>query len=419
MGLPVHSTQSITTTMPAHQPVPIDETVSFSPVPQDLLLSWSMNFTMTDFELNTVNSADFFLAGLADTAGFTYPSREPTPLAFRAPIPTSRRSVTPSGTSPPTDDGEDNHNVLPARDHMTIVSSSDEDEYSARPYAGGKSQRTSVSRSTGRRSNDPLFASTPYPASRPSRRVESSPALASTERSATPGPDPSTAAHRQEPLAFAQPIPTPEPGPSTLPAASHPSALSTTSRPYTGGKAPRSLELHRQTAYPKSKPTKRTKRKINKGKKRASDDDDDDDYVPPILPSTYNATDYDFSKHDEPLMARMTRSSDNPVASSLAMQLEYLEPEADQLEEDGSDTDTTSRATTATLSKAATGCPIATAAVARSERPPYPRSPAPRRRKARRRSRESLHRRVPKPTAPESGLARTTAATSGPSPRAT
>ncbi|TFK45303.1 hypothetical protein OE88DRAFT_1740404 [Heliocybe sulcata] len=332
MGLPVHSTQSMTTTMPVHQPVPVDETVSFSPMPQDLLLSWSMNFTMADFELNTVSSANIFLAGITDdAAAFTYPSREPTPLVFHEPIPPSRRSVTPSSASPPADDREDNHNVLPARDHIITVSSSDEDESSARPYAGGKSQRTQVSRS--RRNNGPLFSAAPYPVSRPSRRVASSPVLASTERSATPGPGPSTLARRQEPLAFAQPIPTPEPGPSTLADAS---ALSTASRLYTGGKAPRSLELHRQTAYPKSKPTKRTKRKINKGKKRASDDDDDD-YVPPILPSTYNATDYDFSKHDEPLMARMTRSSDNPVASSWAMQLEYLEPEADQLEEDGSD----------------------------------------------------------------------------------
>ncbi|TFK47675.1 hypothetical protein OE88DRAFT_1665949 [Heliocybe sulcata] len=179
--------------------------------------------------------------------------------------------------------------------------------------------------------------------------------LASTQRSATPGPGSSTLVRRQEPPTVTQQMAMPGHGPSTLAAASHPSTLFGFIRPYTGGKVSRNLELHRQTVYPKSKPTKSTKGKADKGKKRASDDGDED-YAPkektsgkqkekttevpqPILAFGFDIADYDLSEN-EPLVTRMTRSSGNHACTS-AVQLEDLEPEADhtQLDEDEDSTD--------------------------------------------------------------------------------
>ncbi|TFK45388.1 hypothetical protein OE88DRAFT_1669342 [Heliocybe sulcata] len=128
-------------------------------------------------------------------------------------------------------------------------------------------------------------------------------------------------------------------------------------RAYTGGKVPHNPELHRQMVYPKSKPSKATQGKTGKGKRRIHDDGDED-YVPerttrsrkqkqkgtefpkPVPALSFNIADYDLSEN-EPLLARVTRSSGNPVASSSGVQLEDLEPQAVHAEfdedEDGTD----------------------------------------------------------------------------------
>ncbi|TFK45383.1 hypothetical protein OE88DRAFT_1729737 [Heliocybe sulcata] len=373
IGPPIQSSQYNSTTIPPHQPEHVAETapVTFTPAPQGplptwptafTLPSWPTDFMLANFELSTVSPADVFLYSLtSEAAEPTHHSPEPTLFPFRAPIPTSRRSVTPPHVSPPADDGDDNNYASSARESLDTVISDNKDGASARLYAGGKSQRTPVSRShlcsAARRSDTHVFSSAPHPTSGHPRRVGSPPPMfVSSERSTTLGASPSTS-DRREPSSVAQWTGMPGPGPSTLATASHPSMLLDKSRAYTGGKVPRNPELHRQTVYPKSKPSKATKGKTGKGKRRAQDDGDED-YVPerttrnrkhkqkgtevpqPGLALSFDIADYDLSE-SEPLLARVTRSSGNPIASSSGVQLEDLQPEAihAELDEDQDGTD--------------------------------------------------------------------------------
>ncbi|TFK47674.1 hypothetical protein OE88DRAFT_1738574 [Heliocybe sulcata] len=304
---------------------------------------------MANFEYSTVSSADVFLYESTNEAvKSTHHSHEAT--LFRAPILTSRHSVTPPSVSPSTDDEDNNYDVLSVQNNNTTVISDDEDGASPRPYAGGKSQRTPVARSHPRSADgrsetrlvhlDELGPSSHVGVDAEERQTRTwsfnccsssrTPRGCAADRNARPR---SLHDHRSSRTSFNRTVRR-----GYIPAARSGRHSSSTARCGTRS------------------PTKSTKGKADKGKRRASDDGDDD-YAPetkrngkqkvkalempqPVLALSFDIANYDFSDN-ESLVTSMKQSSGIAVTSSSVMKLEDLEPDAEhaQLDEDQDSTD--------------------------------------------------------------------------------
>ncbi|KZT19631.1 hypothetical protein NEOLEDRAFT_937667 [Neolentinus lepideus HHB14362 ss-1] len=363
MGAPVPSTHlpfsplsSPTISTPQLQTEPatlIHQT--FSPPPQPVPTTWSTDLTMADMENSSMMNIDEFLAELGEGVVEQVSQHHTSPYPFRTPIPTSRRSTSPVPFSPPSDGG-DNH----VSTHEIIVISDDESEGPTQPYIGGKSPRDHVARthppSVGQGTLVPPTSA--VPSRRPSLMLAVLPRIPTTtfdpvtpgwklsERVTIPGLGPSMISLRQRSPTLMRRSPSPGVGPLTM---------ATEPRPYTGGKAPRNLELHMQAAYLTTKPEKKKTKKPKTllEKKRMNAAADGEDYIPsPTKKSTkrgckatgasprevahsFNPLDYDWDEEEE---NKKRRKSRNTVASSSAVQLEDVEPE-DNPHEDTFDVD--------------------------------------------------------------------------------
>ncbi|KZT19661.1 hypothetical protein NEOLEDRAFT_1183214 [Neolentinus lepideus HHB14362 ss-1] len=317
---------------------------TFSQPPQPVPTTWATDLTMADVENSSVMNIDEFLAELGEGVVEQVSHHHISPYPLRTPIPTSRRSTSPVLFSPPSDGG-DNH--VPTRE--VVVRDDDEGEGPTRPYTGGKNLRDHVAQthppSVGQGALAPPTSA--VPSRSPSSMSALLPRIPKTtldpvtpgwklsERVTIPGMGPSMISLRRQSPTLVQRGPSPGVGPSTM---------ATEPRPYTGGKAPRNLELHMQAAYPTTKPEKKKTKKPKTllEKKRMNAAADDEDYnsspkkrsnkreckaagaSPPRVARGFNPLDYALDDDDE---NKKRRKSRNTVASSSAVQLEDVEPE--------------------------------------------------------------------------------------------